>query len=378
VKRLLLIAALTAIVLWPSINHLKKIYIHNEALKTTDFSVFRPAGEHILEGAPIYKPQKYMSYLYAPFTAYSFGVLSLALKNPKTEALFLMLLNYIALFGLFFLIFRIINSWNLKQAIPWFFTACLLILITRYYRNNLSYGQINMFLDLILLTSLYALFQKQDLLAGFLLAVAGLTKLPLFIFLLFFVLERRWKALSACSLAVGLLLLLPSVTVGWETNLGYLQEWLLTLSQKSQLSGDLTKSSNYSLLSSFAQVFSPAFSKLLAMATALSMIAGSTFCFKRSSLNPNVQYWGKVAAMMVIMIIAAPTAWRATYVHMLYPLSYVVFLGWAFRKDVGNVVLGGIIVSFILSLTFVSWLVASALIVFALTVYTGLKIRRLT
>lgn len=96
----------------------------------------------------------------------------------------------------------------------------------RPIEGDLVHGNVNLFILFLVVMSLAAFCQRQAYLGGALLALSIACKLTPALFILYFLWKRAGKTLLGT--AVGLVvfvLLIPSISYGWDNNLRYLSSW---------------------------------------------------------------------------------------------------------------------------------------------------------
>jgi len=89
--------------------------------------------------------------------------------------------------------------------------------------STLKNAQTDGLLVLCLIGAL-ALIRKRPILAGVLIALAAALKYHALLFLILFLIRRRWSAAVSVVVGFGVLLLLPAFTVGWGENLSYVRQ----------------------------------------------------------------------------------------------------------------------------------------------------------
>lgn len=302
------------------------------------------AGQRILNRELIYNTfdsERNMPYLYAPFFAYVMAGLRMLIPHERVALFIWFLSSYLFLYLILRLISRIIQDNIDGRQLPSYFYPVLLFLCLRFFISNIQLGQVNIHLDFIILLSLYYLYQKKDTRAGVLLAFGGLIKLPLFIFVLFFLLEKRIKALISCFISVIILLLLPVFHLGWNENIFFLKSWINTLLIKS---ADIAGFKNQSLVSFFVRFlkilfpgweFSNLYSwgYIVGSGASFGLFLLSFYMYTCKVSSEKLRFWGKVSILMILMVISSPTAWRATFIHLLLPYGFVLSVWWFYDRN---------------------------------------------
>jgi len=145
---------------------------------------------------------------------------------------------------------------------------CLaLLLALRPIQGDLMHGNVNLFILFLVVASLYAYCQKQDLLAGLGMALAVACKVTPILFVPYFVWKRAWSVLAYG--AVGMVLFLwvvPSLFLGWDKNQEGLESWFENMILPFVIKGEITpEHQNQSLPGLAARMLtpSPSFSERL-------------------------------------------------------------------------------------------------------------------
>jgi hypothetical protein len=137
------------------------------------------------------------------------------------------------------LTFRLIET--PARRFPAWGKALAVLLSLRPLTGDLSHGNINLFILLLVVGSLYAFNQRRDWTAGVLLALGIACKVTPALFLPYFAWKRSWKALGGC--AVGLVLfflLVPGLRFGMERNVVFLRTWVEHMILPYTVGGEVT------------------------------------------------------------------------------------------------------------------------------------------
>jgi alpha-1,2-mannosyltransferase len=121
-------------------------------------------------------------------------------------------------------IFRMVET-PARPFPPWA-KAVTVLLSLRAITSDLTHGNINLFILMLVAAALYAFHQGRDWRAGIVLALGISCKLTPALFVPYFLWKRAWKTLAGC--AAGLLLFLvivPGLRFGFERNLTLLRHW---------------------------------------------------------------------------------------------------------------------------------------------------------
>jgi len=334
-----------AVVVAPVYTTSVRIFFHGYGYD--DFHILMKAGMRIFQGELIYNAQEMASdvpYLYAPFSAYLMGIYHVLFPDGAWARLVWTLLSYLAFGGTLKLCANIMRE-IFQEKLPWFFYPVVIFLCFRYFLSNLQNGQVNAFLAFFMALSLYCLFYEKNFWAGAVLAFASLIKLPLLIFLLFFIFLKKWRALGAFVITTFVLLLLPALHLGWNENIFYLQQWQEALHTKSQAIFTYFKNySNQSLVCFYGRLIELLWPNLeykkfyfytyaVSILTAIPMILGSFYIYLTRVKSSGIKFFGLASCLLVLMVILSPAAWKATFMHLLLPYSFILMFWWKFEKS---------------------------------------------
>ena len=203
-------------------NDFKHIYLGMQALTDggepySPQSLLLQAHRHDMGGASL------NPYVYLPFTGLCLGFLKPLSFHAASLTWFF--LNHVMVIAAAWIISRSIFRFHLDRE-QWASHAFGLLLIAlalnHPLQRTLTAGQLNCVLLLCLAGGYLALASGRERLAGVVLGFAAMFKLAPGLFLLFFLLRRRWRALGAMALACAALLAVSVVAVGWRVHLEFL------------------------------------------------------------------------------------------------------------------------------------------------------------
>src|SRR5262245_45962853 len=121
-------------------------------------------------------------------------------------------------------VFRLIESGGVPFP-PWA-RAVAALLCLRPIVEDLSHGNINIFILFLVIGCLYAWHKRLDFSAGLLLALAVCCKVTPLLLVPYFLWKWQWKVLAGWALGMGLFLfVLPAAVLGWQENTKLLRSW---------------------------------------------------------------------------------------------------------------------------------------------------------
>jgi hypothetical protein len=218
-----------------------------------DFEVNYRAGQRLSEGATLYPGplvDGHYEFKYPPFAALIYAPLSfLSLTTAKGVWSFLILAASAALLGLSL---KLVRMKGQSEHLALSFLSGLVLI--RFFLRELQLGQVNVLTLLVLLAMTAALVglknsgspSRGELAAGGLWGLALAIKPYSLVFLPYFLLKKKWKALGAGLAILAAAFLLPALFYGFKGNLAVHREWITTFSRSTPRL--LTSQDNISLL----------------------------------------------------------------------------------------------------------------------------------
>jgi hypothetical protein len=137
------------------------------------------------------------------------------------------------------LVFRLVET--PERPLPGWARAAVVLLALRPIMGDLSHGNVNLFILLLVVLCLYAFHEGKDFLGGLSLALAISCKVTPALLLPYFAWKRAWKSLCGCAL--GLLLFLfvvPACFLGTARNVELLTSWYGTMVRPFVSEGEVT------------------------------------------------------------------------------------------------------------------------------------------
>jgi alpha-1,2-mannosyltransferase len=201
-----------------------------------DLEIYLRAAERFFDGTPIYVPEDHlMPYKYTPATAWLFLPLC---SLPFWLAMLIWNLGSAAALG--FTAVWISKEWgtapeppkpggrNLEEFWPRLLTTLALIQPIYFL---LFYGQVNGLLLLLLMFSAYSAEQGRAVRSGSAFALAAMLKLPTLIFVIFFILRRRYRPLIYAMIGMAVAWLPVLVRYGPSGTVELIRAWLEVLTR---------------------------------------------------------------------------------------------------------------------------------------------------
>lgn len=186
-----------------------------------DFFVYYSAGKQLLQHDFDLYGREGLAYRYAPAIAFAFIPFSFL---PMPAAAFLWFLLKVAALGV--IIRTAIQSLNLGADSFWKVLGISFLAAGGYVVEEWRTGNIHFLVLFLMVLAFFHLESGKNLSSALFVAAAGCAKITPFFLLLYFALLKRWKT---CLLGLGwtaLLVLGPSLYLGWEKNIDLTRDWL--------------------------------------------------------------------------------------------------------------------------------------------------------
>jgi Glycosyltransferase family 87 len=280
------------------------IYVAARAKRDlTDFRVYQTAGARALGAEPLYRPEDgHFQFKYLP--AFAIAMAPIGRLDPEVAKG----VWYALSFGL--LIGFVRASWRAlpeprapSRRVLWL----TVLIMARFYVRELTLGQTNILLGVLLIGSLAAAARRRQWLAGGLAGLAVFVK-PYAVVLL------PWLAVTAGPPAVaafgGVLaagLVAPAAVYGWSGNIGLLAGWFRTVTQTTE--PNLLMPENISFAGTWARWIGPGTAaSLLAAACGAAALALAVAVWVARRRVRDSGYL-EVALLMLLVPLVSPQGW---------------------------------------------------------------------
>ena len=219
-----------------------------------DFEVNYTAGKRLGWGETLYrKTDEHYMFKYLPSSSLIYYPLSkLPLNTAKA-------VWYIFVVTSCFLIFRVSGRLlGLSFKEDKYLLLLTALILGKFLFREIQLGQINAIVTLILLLMCRSLGNtkednpvRRDMVSGLLWGLATALKPYAVIFLPYFIVKRKWRALVSGLVVIGTGLMIPSLFYGIKGNFLVLKEWAQTLSRSTP--GLYTSQDNVSFIALFSK-----------------------------------------------------------------------------------------------------------------------------
>jgi hypothetical protein len=197
-----------------------------------DFEVNDRAARRIVLGETLYRSEDgHFQFKYPPAAAFLY--LPLTLVPPaKAKAVWL----FLSLLAIGFSVHIAIRLVIGEDKETWALRILPVVIMSKYLLRELELGQINVFILLFMLVSARLLDRadsssrsRLETVAGCFWGLATALKPYTLVFLPYFVLRRKFKALAAGTACLAVSMLLPGLYYGFSGNLSVIREWIRSL-----------------------------------------------------------------------------------------------------------------------------------------------------
>jgi hypothetical protein len=329
VSVLLLSAAVAAFVFWMSEP------LPETPVLFTDFRrAYYPAGQAVLEGPQALTPlieRGVHGFVNLPIVAYLFAPFGALPVKWAARLYFVMGLG--ATLIAWALLARAANLDGRERSTLFFLFAVNGPLINSFKEGNTSH-----ILLLPVVAAFLLLRGNRQVLAGVLLGLCALIKLPFLIFAPYLVLRRYWQAAAGMALVVGGGGLLSVALFGWELNQRWFELCVVPFSSNpiaafnvQSIPGFLARLwTGPDLLYTWMPLPAEPLQRMIGSAlSALLLLAAVLACLRRpqerngaSSAEPQAWRALEYGIVVTLAVIASPLSWSHYYCWLLFPIAF--------------------------------------------------------
>lgn len=204
-----------------------------------------------------------------------------------------------------------------------FFLLSALILAFRPSIQNLELGQVGFLLFFLLALGFYLFKRHYFNWAAVVLGVAAVIKFFCLLFLLYFLLQRRWRMLLIFSITFIGALFLPLIQFDWQTYVRYFH--LIHTGPGPERSLILYNGSLMSFFMRLKQVFAGSSLRLDVIGYVANLLLVIFYCYttwKRKDDNEKFLY--HFSLTIVCMLLLSPLGWSYYYPALIFAFIYIV------------------------------------------------------
>jgi alpha-1,2-mannosyltransferase len=308
-----------------------------------DFDVNVKAGARLWAGETLYRTaDSHWQFKYSPFSALVYLPLS-ALPLPAAKAVWFALVVFSI--GVIIVLGRALAASG-PPARARLVVGLAFLALAKFFLREIQLGQINAIITALLLGAVFLLVREEEargasgggvpagsrqMRAGLLWGLATALKPYAVIFLPYFILKGKWKALASGLALIAASLAVPSLFYGMPGNLAVLKEWVASLSRSTPIL--LSAQDNVSLLGLLMKWTGGAPGATFAYVAAVALLAILTLVFlndgradARSAAGRPIV--GEAALLLLFIPLISPLGWDYTFLSA-FPAAVLVMDRWA-------------------------------------------------
>ncbi len=268
-----------------------------------DFEVYRQAGQRAIAAEPLYRPDDgHYTFKYLPAFAVAMAPAALLGRDASRIAWFALSCACLVIFLRWSVIALPQRRWSERSLI-----LVALVLLARFYAHELTLGQANLVLAVLLMAGLGALQLDAPRVAAVAIGLAVFIKPYALILVPWLVASYGVTAgaVTAGTILVGLLL--PAALYGWAGNLAQLSGWWHIVSSSS--APNLLGADNISLAAMWAKWLGPGtIATALAAGTALLLLAVAVTVWRQRARVTDPEYL-EFAFLLLLIPLLPPQGW---------------------------------------------------------------------
>ncbi|GEM_PF-844436 len=312
-------------------------HLDRTASRHNDFQVYYVTAQRFVERADLYdRPdQSITPFKYSP--VFAFLVSPLSLFSLKTAGAIFFIVSFISLGIVLVFSKKLIVNGDISFKENLWIYILPVILSFRFVLGVFDSGQVSFIIMALVVSGLTCFEKGKNILGGALFALSLMFKYMSFIFIPYFLIKRKYKAILFTILFAAFYCILPAVYTGWDKESDTLAHWLPSISQTSLDRGSWTDYKNQSLHSFILRSFmkdSPyqnivhsfslwSFHWTLIVSLILSALIYLFMILPRAGLvRPNaVEY----ALLFIGMALFSPNAWTFKYIRLIFVYMLLVY-----------------------------------------------------
>ena len=282
-----------------------------------DFKVYYKAGERVMQGdLDLYNFKKdgIFSFKYSPFSALVFT--PLALTDLKTSQKIWCFFNALAFLLTFYLSWKILIHLNGRPERIALLLLLTLISLARPILNNAMQANVNMFLALIINSSIYYSLKGKKVLAGLILSLGVSIKIVPITLCGFFLFNKRFKEIFSTLGFTLLFFIIPFFYFGYDENITLLNEWFHCLKDKNHF--PFYKWTNQSAYNVWFHITgNEPLAKIIFNSHYLITLVLLYFFVRTRDQNKLISF-----CIMTILLVS-PVVWIEYFIILFYPIMYL-------------------------------------------------------
>ena len=270
---------------------------------------------------------KVASYIYPP--VFAFLLIPLSILNYETASAVFNILNFACLLGAIWMFRRDFDTSR--------FSVVLFLTLAVSYRFLENHTANNQVAFMLIFLSVAALRIKNDFISGTLLALATVIKLTPAIFILYYIYEKRFKALAFFAAGIGLWSVLPFLA-GYDYGLAQWKNWIELVLQNA-LKNPVFRAwkNNQSLVATLAKYFHSAADPenqykygMPFVSLSLDQIKILLNILTLAVLSPLFIFWKRgysrnqlISILFILSAILSGVSWIHSFSVLIFPIFYL-------------------------------------------------------
>ena len=294
------------------------------ATHTVDFPVYHAAAEHILAGgrdiypAEVYagSPRPSQGFRYAPVWAFIFVPLGFV-PMPVAAFLFVFVkagaLAYIATVGARYL--------SVEDR-TWTLLGLAFLVVGGYAVEEFHYGNLHVISTALMVAAFDMGMRGRVVVPAAMLALAITAKLTPVALVAYFVWRHRFAAAIATLVAVGVLLLLPAMAVGWDANARMLQGFTVYALEK------ISETDNFALRGLLLRLpITANAASAMWVGTVAACTAAAIWLLRTPPSSRRAEFL-ELSIVITAILIASPHSQRRYFVSLMVPAMALLGVIW--------------------------------------------------
>lgn len=268
-----------------------------------DFEVYRTAGSRAIAAQPLYQETDgHYTFKYLPAFAVAMAPMAALGTDAARVSWFALSCALLVLFLRWSAVAMPARRWSVRSLV-----IVALVLMAKFYAHELTLGQSNLLLGVLLLAGLGALQIESPKLAAVCLGLAVFVKPYALILLPWLVVSHGLVAGVVGGLTILAGLLVPAVLYGWSGNLDQLAGWWHIVSTST--APNLLGADNVSLAAMWAKWLSPGpLAAILAAVTAIVLLAVAATVWRQRKGLVEPDYL-EFALLLLLIPLISPQGW---------------------------------------------------------------------
>lgn len=309
----------------------------------TDFTVYHEAGRAVLAGRNIYEVSNPRGWVYQYLPVFSIVMVPLAPLSVFWASLMWCVLSQAMIAHTVWLSVKMARQFWPEHRVPDHWLAASIVgLLAWPIISGIERGQASPLIAWLVTLAVWCWLKKRWWSSGAALAGAVVLKIFPALFLPFLVWKRQWRAVTAATLWLAVLVWgAPSLVFGWKSNQALLRQWWTTVARPANEPEQATGNRR------FTQMINPRIdrnqslqavmirwwgqgqerpARAAAAAINLMLLAASAWVMRRRGETPR-RLFAELCVVVLLMLVLAPVSWLHNFSLMIAPLTLAVAAG---------------------------------------------------